>query len=57
MTAELLAEQVGVSPVTVWAWESGARQLKPDQARKVLAVLAANGVHAGFDALYGMRAA
>lgn len=57
MTLDQFAGSMGVSPVTVVAWESGRRCLKPDPAKRALDVLAEHGVYATLDTLYAREAA
>jgi transcriptional regulator with XRE-family HTH domain len=39
MTAQQLAERVGVTPVTVWSWEKRGRTPRPTALKSVAAVL------------------
>ena len=52
MTVSALADELEASPVTITAWENGSRVLKPERAKRVLAVLAGKGVYATLDTLY-----
>ena len=52
MTVMALADAMEASPVTITAWENGTRTLKPEKGKRVLDVLAVNGVYATLDTLY-----
>jgi hypothetical protein len=56
MTVMALADAMEASPVTITAWENGTRTLNPEKGKRVLDVLATNGVYATLDTLYASHA-